>query len=179
MTDLDIDLGTLEPKHLENVQEVYKFIELLLSGDVDVTKLTKKDLKSINKTMLNLKVRDGFLKYFSATGSHTRTLIIMQFGIIAVRMTTKDMPPHVQGNTHMILAALMVLDTALNHEEHDDDDILIKGMEIASTFLDRANATGYEQGLLDLLNLMSQINIPPHVFLDSMTALTFENCTQP
>jgi hypothetical protein len=129
--------------------------------------------------MLNLRVRDGFLKYFSANGSETRQLIIHQFGMVTVRMATKDMPPHVQGNAHMILASIMILDTAINHRENNDDELQAKQMENVWVLIDSANETGYEQGLLGLINVMRKSEIPPLVFLESMENVTFELCTQP
>lgn len=179
MSELDIDLGVLEPDHLVVVQDLYKFLGFLLDKEVNFSKLTKSDLKEVNKSLTAVKIRDGFLKYFSCSTHEVRLGLVDHVSVIAERMHDKDMPLDYRGSTHTILASLIILDTALVNEVVSSQDFVDERMAVVTQHINMANDTGYKQGLLGLFNVMISMGMPPRIFLDSMNNVSLEEVTHP
>lgn len=181
-TATEIDLGTLTPEHLENVQSVYKLMAFLLDEDANYEALTIEQLELIHLATNNIKVRDGVLKYFSESPFNTRVDIMKSFTIITQIMVDRcdddDLNPEAIGYTSMVLAAFMLCHAGIK-EDFDENRNVDYELELTDKLLAQAEELGCQASLLMLLQMARRHNVPPVVFYQSLEAVSFHKTTDP
>jgi hypothetical protein len=183
-TTQEIDLGTLSPEHLKNVQEVYKIMAFLLDEDANYEALTVEQQELINTACTSIKIRDGVLKYFADAPFDVRVDIMKAFTIISqvivdrVDEDDEDFDTEPIGNITMMIAALMLCHAGMLSDFDEDRDVDYE-LALVDKLLTEAEALGCQASLLSLLQIARRHDIPPIVFYQSLVAVSFHKVTDP
>jgi hypothetical protein len=183
-TTQEIDLGTLSPEHLKNVQEVYKIMAFLLDEDANYEALTVEQQELINTACTSIKIRDGVLKYFADAPFDVRVDIMKAFTIISqvivdrVDADDEDFDTEPIGNITMMIAALMLCHAGMLSDFDEDRDVNYE-LALVDKLLTEAEALGCQASLLNLLQIARRHDIPPIVFYQSLVAVSFHKVTDP
>jgi hypothetical protein len=183
-TTQEIDLGTLSPEHLKNVQEVYKIMAFLLDEDANYEALTVEQQELINTACTSIKIRDGVLKYFGDAPFDVRVDIMKAFTIISqvivdrVDADDDDVDTEPIGNITMMIAALMLCHAGMLSDFDEDRDVDYE-LALVDKLLNEAEALGCQASLLNLLQIARRHDIPPIVFYQSLVAVSFHKVTDP
>jgi len=181
-TTKEIDLGALTPEHLAVVQSVYKIMAFLLDENADYTKLTTEELELIHVATTNIKIRDGVLKYFSDAPFNVRVDIMKSFTIVSQTMVDNEsIEAEAIGYSSMILAAMLLCHAGMKTDTHEDrnEEIIKEELELVDNLLQEAETLGCTASLLSLLQLARRHKVPPHVFYQSLEAISFHYTTDP
>lgn len=186
-TATEIDLGTLTPEHLENVQSVYKLMAFLLDEDANYEALTTEQYELINTASTSIKIRDGVLKYFSDAPFNVRVDIMKSWTIISQLLIDRadndgcNCDAEAIGNISMILAAFMLCHAGMKTEANEDRDydVVEYELKLVDDLLHEAETLGCQASLLKLLQMARRHNVPPVVFYQSLEAVTFHTATDP
>lgn len=183
-TTQEIDLGTLSPEHLKNVQEVYKIMAFLLDEDANYEALTTEQYELIKTACTSIKIRDGVLKYFGDAPFDVRVDIMKSFTIISqviidrVDADDDDVDTEPIGNITMMIAALMLCHAGILSDFDEDRDLDYE-LALVDKLLNEAEELGCQASLLGLLQLARRHDIPPIIFYQSLVAVSFHKVTDP
>jgi hypothetical protein len=180
-TTQEIDLSTLTPEHLKNVQEVYKIMAFLLDEDANYEALTTEQYELINTASSVIKIRDGVLKYFSDAPFDVRVDIMKSFTIISQLLIDRaddDTDTESIGNTSMMLGAFMLCHAGIASDFDEERDLEYE-LKLVDDLLHEAETLGCQLSLLNLLQIARRHNIPPFVFYQSLEAVSFHKTTDP
>jgi hypothetical protein len=175
----EIDLGAITPEHLTIVQDVYKLIAFLLDEDANYDQLSTEELELIHVATTNIKIRDGILKYFSDAPFNVRVDIMKSFTTISQAMVDNEsMGAETIGYTSMVLAAFLLCHAGMLEDFDEDRDVDYE-LKLVDDLLHEAEILGCTAGLLGLLKMARNHDIPPRIFYASIEANSFHKTTDP
>lgn len=178
----EIELGKLNDTHLATVKSVYKVLAFLLDEDVNYEALTIEELELIHLATSNIYIRDGVLKYFSDAPLEIRLDIMKSFTIITQIMVDRtdddELDSEAIGYSSMLLAGFLLCHAGIKQDADEDRDITTE-LKLVDTLLEQAEELGCQASLLTLLKKARGNKVPPRIFYNSLTAVSFHLVTDP